>query len=618
MNLWLIKGALFFVPFQFFFIFFARKLWPERKRIFLVYGLFWAFVALLNLPMIISLIKNATYSSRNLIEWTPLDTSLWRSLETLFWFFFNPIHQSITTLGFVASLLVFFSLFHFRKWNDLAKKLLYYYAAVLFFAQFVIYSSWFIFFWQSLPISGFRLYKIIVIGPFVLFVMAMINIVGFIEFLRGSPRKVFLLVCVTAAIPCLCHFIRNPFPANFIESFIVLFFAATTILFLIILRKKGVGAKAYVLLFMALIFSERIVQANLTRPLDVHPPSFTHFYSSELFDRFRPGNKYDYRIAFINQHPVVGLYNNHQVAGGIGQYSKRYYYFWDAVITGDDDSKAFHDYYHMAYLYADKVKREESPALKINPPGFSTDLLALHNVRYIFSFNEIENPRDRGLSLVHEGRPPERQSGLKRWFQIWKRIFEPIPYYVYEVCQVAPRVFTANSYELVDGKDRLKERLRGLSVTTLRNRVVYDRKDLSQEDLELLSRLQNQAVVDVRKQNPTILSPQITRYSDNRIVVRAHAAMPQQLVLNENYFRDWTAKINGIPVTILPAYGVFRSVVLDKGQNEVVFEYRPPYLLTSLWLSGPGSVIVLAACLGWAMAGRPASGEDVHPSTGSG
>lgn len=610
MNLWLIKGAIFFVPFHFFFVLFVHRSWIERRRVYFSCGLFWTFVAILNLPMIASLLTNATYSSRKLIQWFPWDRSLLEALDNIFTALLIPIHVSAVNLGFVASLIVFFSLYQFKQSPKLAKNIFYYYIAVVFFAQFIAYSSWFISFWQSLPISGFRLYRILVIGPLVFFIFGVINFNSFIKFLQGSLRQVFLFTIIIAAIFCVYHFERNVFPSNYIELFVVMFFAAATLSALIVLRKKDAGTKAYVILFMVLIFSERFVHANMMRPADVHPPSFTHFYSSDLFDRFRSDNKYDYRIAFINQHPVVGLYNGHQVAGGIGQYSKRYYYFWDALITGDEDSKAFHDYYHMAYLYADRVKREASPAHKISQPGFSTDLLALHNVRYIFSFNEIENPGRWGLSLVHEGTPPERHFGLKRGIQVFKRIFKSIPYYVYEVNACLPRTFTTPFCRLVDGNDDLKIYLRKARADELRKNVVYNREDLTGMDIDLLKKMISPAMTKARKP-VRANSPQVVYYSDNKIIIHAASDMPQQLVLNENYFRDWTATVNGRPVTILPAYGVFRSVILEKGENEVVFEYRPSYLVNSLWVSGLGSIAFLAVCLGWAFFYRKPEGNEL-------
>jgi hypothetical protein len=529
MNLWFLKGGVYIALFHFFFILAVPLPWIARRKVVLVYSLVWTFVALLNLPMIVSLLTNATYSSRKLIEWAPQDTSFMVILDNLFWFFFNPVHQSIVTLGFTASLIVFFSFLNFRQWSRLTKRLFYYYLGTLFLTQFVIYSSWFLSFWTTLPVSGFRLARLIVIGPFVLFVMAMSNMERFLEFLRGHQRKVFLLIFITAAIPVMTQLIRNSFPSNYLEAAVVLFMAVVTVISLIVLRKKGAGARAYIILFIVMVLSERFVQINLTRVADVHPPSFTHFYQSDLFDRFRPAHKYDYRIAFINWHPVVGLYNGYQVAGGIGNFSKRYYYFWDALITGAAETRAFHDYYHKAYLLDEGTKRETSPPGIIREPGFSTDLLALHNVRYIFAFNEIENPGRWGLAQVNRGIPPERRTGIGRGVQVFERIFTPIPYYVYEINKCLPRVFTSSSYELMDGQESLKAYLRRNGVNKLADRIVYNRDDLSEETLNLLSLLPRGTPAN---ENPGMAEqsrPRIVSYSDNKIIINVTAPVPRQL-----------------------------------------------------------------------------------------
>jgi hypothetical protein len=611
-NIWFIKSAPFIALFHLFFILFVHKAWKERKNVLVAYSLFWTFLFLLNLPMIVSLIANASESNRSLMLWEARDTSLSAMFNNILSFIGNPIHSSSVNLGFVASLLVFFALSQFKRWSRLAKMIFYYYISILFIAEFVIYSSLFLAFWHSLPISGFRLYKIILIGPFVYFILAITNFKGFLKFLSGPLRNAFMLIFITAIILCIYHFKRNVFPSNYIEVFVVLLFATITFITIILLRKKGAGTGVYIVLFMALIFSERFVYFNLMRPADYQPPSFTHFFSSDLFDRFRPVNKHDYRIAFINWHPAVGLYNGYQVAGGYNAaYPKRYVHFWDAIMTGETESKIFSSYFHRAYLLDEKVKVEASPPHRIKQLTFSTDLLALHNVRYIFSFNEIENPGRWGLSLAHQGIPAERAPGLKRGLQVLRRIFEPIPYYVYEIDGYLPRVFTSGSYEIVDGQESLKEYLRGNGVNALKEKVAYDRKDLTPADFRSLIELQDALPAnDNRKRNAAKL-PQVTYYSDNKIIVKVVSPSPQQLVVNENYSRDWTATVNGYPAAILPAYGVFRSVILDKGKNEVVFEYRPSYLVMSLWVSGLGSVAFLAVCLGWAFIYRKPEGMEL-------
>ena len=50
-----------------------------------------------------------------------------------------------------------------------------------------------------------------------------------------------------------------------------------------------------------------------------------------------PKRRYDHRISFINNHPIIGNYNNIQVAGGIlSQYLIYYAKYWAAMLKGEN------------------------------------------------------------------------------------------------------------------------------------------------------------------------------------------------------------------------------------------------------------------------------------------
>jgi uncharacterized membrane protein YfhO len=97
------------------------------------------------------------------------------------------------------------------------------------------------------------------------------------------------------------------------------------------------------------------------------------------------------------------------------------------------------------------------------------------------------------------------------------------------------------------------------------------------------------------------IAPNIIFYSDNKIVINAKNRSLCQLVLVENYLHEWEVKINGKSGGILPAYGVFRSVLLTPGNNEVVFEYKPHYLINAYWISGIGALLMIISAGIWAI-----------------
>ncbi len=65
----------------------------------------------------------------------------------------------------------------------------------------------------------------------------------------------------------------------------------------------------------------------------------------------------------------------------------------------------------------------------------------------------------------------------------------------------------------------------------------------------------------------------ITKYSPNRIVVKA--AGPGTLVLSEVMYPGWQASVDGNLVTIKPHQDLLRSVELQPGLHEVVFNFKP-------------------------------------------
>jgi len=64
-------------------------------------------------------------------------------------------------------------------------------------------------------------------------------------------------------------------------------------------------------------------------------------------------------------------------------------------------------------------------------------------------------------------------------------------------------------------------------------------------------------------------------YQWNSVDLSVTAARESLLVLTDTWFPGWKATVNGQPTPIYQANGYFRAVLLPKGDNEVVFTYRP-------------------------------------------
>jgi hypothetical protein len=87
----------------------------------------------------------------------------------------------------------------------------------------------------------------------------------------------------------------------------------------------------------------------------------------------------------------------------------------------------------------------------------------------------------------------------------------------------------------------------------------------------------------------------ITRYEDERVVVRARAPRPGLLVLGDTHFPGWEATVDGREAPIERVDYLFRGVRLPAGVHTVEFRYRP-----LSWRIG--WIVSLVALLGLALA----------------
>ena len=84
--------------------------------------------------------------------------------------------------------------------------------------------------------------------------------------------------------------------------------------------------------------------------------------------------------------------------------------------------------------------------------------------------------------------------------------------------------------------------------------------------------------------DPAPLHPEerirLASFRRNRVELEVEATRRRLLILNEMFYKDWRARVNGRPAKIHPANYLFRGVVVPAGQSTVVFEYRP----VSFWI----------------------------------
>jgi len=77
----------------------------------------------------------------------------------------------------------------------------------------------------------------------------------------------------------------------------------------------------------------------------------------------------------------------------------------------------------------------------------------------------------------------------------------------------------------------------------------------------------------------------IIDYETHRVKIQAKLNSPGFLVLLDTYYPGWKVYIDGAKGTIFPANYAFRGVYLDKGEHEVLFEYRSISFILGLLIS---------------------------------
>ena len=82
------------------------------------------------------------------------------------------------------------------------------------------------------------------------------------------------------------------------------------------------------------------------------------------------------------------------------------------------------------------------------------------------------------------------------------------------------------------------------------------------------------------------------------IRILATTAKDNYLVLTDQYYPGWQAKVDGQPSPIFPANAIFRAVFVPAGQHEIDFQYLPKSLLNGLFCAAIAVIVLLTLLIG--------------------
>jgi hypothetical protein len=167
---------------------------------------------------------------------------------------------------------------------------------------------------------------------------------------------------------------------------------------------------------------------------------------------------------------------------------------------------------------------------------------------------------------------------------------------VYENTGALPRAYLVPGVETVPGEDGALERMA---------RAGFDPRQVAVVSADSALALPS---------GPLSGGAQVAGHDPDRVVVRANPSREALLVLADNYYGGWVARIDGREVPILRVNHTMRGVVVPAGEHEVVFTYEPSDLYVGFYVYLTGMVLLLGYAIyllvlrgrGWRRGAAPA------------
>lgn len=155
-----------------------------------------------------------------------------------------------------------------------------------------------------------------------------------------------------------------------------------------------------------------------------------------------------------------------------------------------------------------------------------------------------------------------------------ERLSSPPPVEIRDNPDAVPRAYLVNRFEVTE------------------DQVALDR--LVQGDFDPLRTVLLSADPGLRSSGePTLAIPaEIEHYAPERVEISVAAPSPAVLILTDTDAPGWSATVDGNPVAIHRANGLFRAVAVPGGEHSVVFTYVPAGLPLGAAISG-ASVLVM-------------------------
>jgi len=196
--------------------------------------------------------------------------------------------------------------------------------------------------------------------------------------------------------------------------------------------------------------------------------------------------------------------------------------------------------------------------------------------------------RKQQITFVHSPKSPTIAETSLRW----KHLTDVGPVAIFENARALPRVWLVNG-ELVTTEQRQLEIIRSGDIAANKK---WDPRAEALVDRATGISFPNE------KSRPG--KAEVARHDPNRVEIATESDIPALLVLADNFYPGWRAKIDGHSSPILRVNYNQRGVALPGGHHRVVFSYQPSTVLWGLLVSGISLLLLL-----WWMNRQPRPSE---------
>jgi hypothetical protein len=211
-----------------------------------------------------------------------------------------------------------------------------------------------------------------------------------------------------------------------------------------------------------------------------------------------------------------------------------------------------------------RLRRYQNYILRI--VGFDANILASIHIPY------ANSPLVDAMNVRHIlASAPISTDGLRTVFADGKS-------FVYQNDQALPRAYLAGVYDSADSPTDALNEIFDEAAFDFRRKVVLEPGGLAVGDF----------------QNPFPGGDaRIVDYRPARVLIRTSCASRAILVLSDCYYPGWSARVDGIDTTVIPANGTFRAVILPAGNHEVEFQFVPRSFAVGASISAAAALVIL-------------------------